>query len=174
MQTFNTFFILENSQHCRKILIPQIFISFFSLFIKVFPSEKGWPFPKFYGACGRAIVIEDAGLPLDIFLSYPWIERAKLALGVIKIAKQLTNNLDHWGLYLTGVELDNFVVSNGTVKLEDASHILVVDLLESNVKGKVNHVLVLIIHQIFFARAIGLNTSRDAAKTGEYQMIFPK
>ena len=30
------------------------------------------------------------------------------------------------------------------------------------------------IHQIFFARAIGLNTSRDAAKTGEYQMIFPK
>ena len=31
-----------------------------------------------------------------------------------------------------------------------------------------------IIHQIFFARAIGLNTSRDAAKTGEYQMIFPK
>ena len=32
----------------------------------------------------------------------------------------------------------------------------------------------IIIHQIFFARAIGLNTSRDAAKTGEYQMIFPK
>ena len=31
----------------------------------------------------------------------------------------------------------------------------------------------IIIHQIFFARAIGLDTSRDAAKTGEYQMIFP-
>ena len=25
----------------------------------------------------------------------------------------------------------------------------------------------------FFARAIGQNTSRDAAKTGEYQVIFP-
>ena len=25
----------------------------------------------------------------------------------------------------------------------------------------------------FFARAIGRNTSRDAAKTGEYQVIFP-
>ena len=35
-------------------------------------------------------------------------------------------------------------------------------------------IFVFIIHQIFFARAIGLNTSRDAAKTGEYQMIFPK
>ena len=29
-----------------------------------------------------------------------------------------------------------------------------------------------IIHQIFFVHAIGLNTSRDAAKTGEYQMII--
>ena len=35
-------------------------------------------------------------------------------------------------------------------------------------------ILPVIIHQIFFARAIGLNASRDAAKTGEYQMIFPK
>ena len=83
--------------------------------------------------------MEDAGIPLDYFLLFPWVERAKLALEVIKIAKQLTNNLDNWGLYLTEIELDNFVVSNGTVKLEDASRILVVDLLESNVKGEVNY-----------------------------------
>lgn len=81
--------------------------------------------------------MEDAGLPLDSFLSYPWLERTKLALAVIKIAKQLTSNLDHWGLYLTEIALDNFAVSNGTVRLEDASHILVVDLLESNIKGNV-------------------------------------
>ena len=30
----------------------------------------------------------------------------------------------------------------------------------------------LIIHQIFLACAIGLNMSRDAAKTGEYQMLL--
>ena len=36
-----------------------------------------------------------------------------------------------------------------------------------------NRLSALIIHQIFFARAISLNASRDAAKTGEYQMIFP-
>jgi len=101
----------------------------------VFPSEKGWPFPRFYGACGRAIVMEDAGLPLDSFLSHPWLERAELAIAVIKIAKQFTSNLDHWGLYLTEIALDNFVVSNGTVKLEDASHIIVVDLLQSNIEG---------------------------------------
>ena len=35
-------------------------------------------------------------------------------------------------------------------------------------------ILDIIIHQIFLARAIGLNTSRDEAKTGKYQMIFPK
>ena len=81
--------------------------------------------------------MEDAGLPLDSYLSYPWIERAKLALAVIRIAKQLTSNLDNWGLYLTEIALDNFAVSNGTVKLEDASHILVVDLSDSNIKGNV-------------------------------------
>ena len=32
----------------------------------------------------------------------------------------------------------------------------------------------IIIHQILFLHAIGLNMSRDAAKTGEYPMIFPK
>ena len=109
-------------------------------FFKVFRSEKGWPFPKFYGACGRAIIMEDAGLPLDSFLSHPWLERAELALAVIKIAKQLTSNLDYWGLYLTEIALDNFAVSNGIVRLEDASHILVVDLLESNIKGNVHNV----------------------------------
>ena len=32
-------------------------------------------------------------------------------------------------------------------------------------------VSLVIIHQIFFARAIDLNTSRDAAKAGEYSTI---
>ena len=80
--------------------------------------------------------MEDAGLPLDSFLSHSWLERAELALAVIKIAKQLTSNLDHWGLYITEIALDNFAVSNGTVRLENASHIIVVDLLQSNIKGK--------------------------------------
>ena len=33
------------------------------------------------------------------------------------------------------------------------------------------YICCIIIHQIFFARAIGLNTSRDAAKTGEYYTL---
>lgn len=81
--------------------------------------------------------MEDAGFPLDSFILHPWLKRTELALAVIKIAKQLTSNQDHWGLYLTEVTLNNFAVSNGTVRLEDASHILVVDLLESNIKGNV-------------------------------------
>ena len=45
---------------------------------------------------------------------------------------------------------------------------------EAKTRGGIIVIRAFIIHQIFFARAIGLNTSRDAAKTGEYQMIFPK
>lgn len=89
-----------------------------------------------YGSCGRAVVVEDAGLPLDLFLSETWIERAKLALEVIKIAKRLTSNQEHWGLYLKEVSMDNFAVStNRTVKLVDAEQVLVVDLTESNITG---------------------------------------
>lgn len=93
-----------------------------------------------YGFCGRAVVVEDAGLPLDLFLSETWIERAKLAAEVIKIAKRLTRNQEHWGLYFKEVSMGNFAVSTGpetnrTVKLVDAEQVLVVDLSESNVKG---------------------------------------
>lgn len=72
-----------------------------------------------------------------MFLSEPWIERAKLALEVIKIAKRLTSNQEHWGLYLKEVSMGNFAVStNRTVKLVDAEQVLVVDLTESNVTGR--------------------------------------
>lgn len=74
-------------------------------------------------------------MPLDSLLIESFITRAKLALDIIKIAKQLTSNSEHWGLYLAETALDNFAVANGTVRLVDANHILVVDLLDSTIKG---------------------------------------
>lgn len=129
---------LQKSQTSLRTLqlTSTLYVNQEPIIFQVFPSEKGWPFPKFYGACGRVIIVEDAGLPLDYFLSYPWIERAKLALAVIKIAKQLSNNPEDWGLYMTEIALDNFAVSNGTVKLEDADGILVADLSGSGIKAE--------------------------------------
>lgn len=103
---------------------------------QVFPARKGWPFPNFYGVCGRTVFIEDTGTPLDSFLSAPWKERAKLALEIIKIAKYLTNNPQQWGLYLAEIKLDMFAVKNGTVRLADANDILVVDFLDSSIKAE--------------------------------------
>ena len=40
---------------------------------------------------------------------------------------------------MTEIALDNFAVSNGTVKLEDADRILVADLSGSGIKGKVSN-----------------------------------
>lgn len=113
------------------------------IIFQLFPAENGWPFPKFYGSCGRAVVVEDVGVPLDSYLSEPWIERAKLALEVIKIAKRLMSNRERWGLYWTEIALVNFAVTNTTVKLVDANQILVVDLSDSKIKAEskktVNH-----------------------------------
>lgn len=127
---------LRKNQTITLQLTSTLYVNQEPIIFQVFPSEKGWPFPKLYGACGRAIIVEDAGLPLDYFLSYPWVERAKLALAVIKIAKQLSNNPENWGLYMTEIAMDNFAVSNGMVKLEDVDRILVADLSRSDIKAE--------------------------------------
>lgn len=96
---------------------------------KVFPSEEGWPFPKYHGACGRIIVTEDCGKSLNHFLYHPWIVRAQLAVNLLRIAQQLTVNKQNWALYMLDVSLNNFAVSdNGIVKLVDVEHLIVVDL----------------------------------------------
>ncbi|XP_074622656.1 divergent protein kinase domain 2A-like [Acropora palmata] len=120
----------------RLQLVSTLHVNSEPVIFQVFPASEGWPFPIFYGACGRTIVLEDTGLPLDSFLSAPWIERAKLGLEIIQITKYLTNNPAHWGLYLADFALDMFTVANGTVKLADANNILVVDFLDSSMKAE--------------------------------------
>lgn len=109
---------------------------------EIFPSEEGWPFPKYHGACGRIIVVEDSGKSLNQFLSHPWTVRAQLAINLLKIAQQLTSNKQDWGLYMLDASLTNFAVSDdGTVKLIDVEHLIVVDLTTVSSKLLVNSVL---------------------------------
>ena len=96
---------------------------------KVFPPESGWPFPKFYGTCGRVIVVEDAGPTLDAYLDKSWGTRVHLALSVLQLARQLTLNTDGWALYLTDPSMENFAVDKDLdVKVVDLEHVIVVDL----------------------------------------------
>ena len=97
------------------------------LIAMAFPADEGWPFPKYYGACGRFSVFEDVGNSLYDYISSPWIKRARLTLQILQMALKFTFN-DPIGLYLTDWNLDNFAVTeNLQVKLIDLENIILVN-----------------------------------------------
>ena len=97
------------------------------LIAMAFPAAENWPFPEYYGACGRFSVFEDVGKSLNNYISSSWSKRARLALQVLQMALKFTFN-DPIGLYLTDWNLDNFAVSeNLHVKLIDLENIILVN-----------------------------------------------
>lgn len=90
-----------------------------------------FPFPKYYGACGRVVVQELAGSPLSRFYGNPWLERASLAVQLLQIANSMTEH--YIRIYLTDPSSDNFAVdSKGNVKLVDLENIVLVDSQKGN------------------------------------------
>ena len=95
-----------------------------------FPDTEGWPFPKYYGACGRVAVFEHAGQPLANFLGADWVVRARLSLQILQLATKMSEN-PTLNLYLTDWSLDNFAVNSKLqVKLIDLENIILVNKTE--------------------------------------------
>lgn len=118
------------------------YLFFFFLFFKInclprssvspsqsFPSDEGWPFAKYLGACGRVVAVNYVGEDLWSFYNAPWEKRVDLARQLMDIAEQLTNNDFEFALYLLDVSFDNFAVGprDGKVIIVDAENILVAD-----------------------------------------------
>ena len=95
-----------------------------------FPDSEGWPFPKYYGACGRFAMFEHAGQPLEAFLDVNWAVRARLALQILQLAIKMSDN-PTLNLYLTDWSLDNFAVNTKLqIKLIDLENIILVNKTE--------------------------------------------
>ncbi|TRY66422.1 hypothetical protein DNTS_003562 [Danionella cerebrum] len=94
-----------------------------------FPSDEGWPFAKYLGACGRMVAVNYVGEELWSFYNAPWEKRVDLAKQLMDIAEQLTNNDFDFALYLLDVSFDNFAVGprDGKVLVIDAENVIVVD-----------------------------------------------
>ena len=112
-----------NRKHLKsEHFLTMAFVNPEPLIAMTFPYEEGWPFPKYYGACGRFVVLEKVAVPLSHFTSV-WPTKARLALQVLQMAIKMTHNDPI--LYLTDWSLDNFAVSNiNEVKLIDLENII--------------------------------------------------
>lgn len=99
------------------------------LVLQSFPSDEGWPFAKYLGACGRMVAVNYVGEELWSFFNAPWEKRVDLAWQLMEIAEQLTNNDFEFALYLLDVSFDNFAVGprDGKVIIVDAENVLVAD-----------------------------------------------
>ncbi|XP_014394740.1 PREDICTED: deleted in autism protein 1, partial [Myotis brandtii] len=99
------------------------------LVLQIFPSDEGWPFAKYLGACGRMVAVNYVGEELWSYFNAPWEKRVDLAWQLMEIAEQLTNNDFEFALYLLDVSFDNFAVGprDGKVIIVDAENVLVAD-----------------------------------------------
>lgn len=106
------------------------------LMLQTFPPSEGWPFPEYYGACGRYIVVEHMGKSLGEYFYAPFEKRADLAYQLLKMAERMTTDPD-WGLYWTDLTPANFAVDPaGKLTYIDAENIVVVDKQATKLANK--------------------------------------
>lgn len=94
------------------------------ILLELFKQESKWPVPRFYGACGRCIIVENGGIPLGELESLNWYDRAYISYQLLELAEQFTFGHDLFRLYLTDISPDNIVVNmdNLKVKFVDLEH----------------------------------------------------
>ncbi|XP_017785436.1 PREDICTED: deleted in autism protein 1 homolog [Nicrophorus vespilloides] len=91
--------------------------------------------PKYFGACGRLVAVEDAGKPLNDFKDSRWLDRLNLALQLLLAAKSLTEDHPYFRFYLTDVSPDNVAVDdNLNLKIIDLENLIIVNKDESGLK----------------------------------------
>lgn len=87
------------------------------LLLELFPQNLGWPVPKLYGYCGRTVIVENCGIPLNDVENFEWHKRAYLAIQLLEAAEKFTLNHPSFRLYLTDISPDNIVVNPVDLKV---------------------------------------------------------
>jgi len=109
-------------------LVSFLFINTEPVIAMAFPPTEGWPFPRYFGACGRLAVFEDVGDTLIHFYKAPWLLRAHFALQLLEMAKFFTSNPLGLALYPTDWAASNFAVNKeGKLFLIDLENIILVN-----------------------------------------------
>lgn len=99
------------------------------LILQTFPASEGWPFPVYFGACGRLTAQSYGGRTVADLFNADWQTRVDIAWQIMKIADQFTENASGFRLFWTDLDLSNLAVDDaGHVVVVDAEDIYVVDV----------------------------------------------
>ncbi|XP_035267649.1 divergent protein kinase domain 2B [Anguilla anguilla] len=100
------------------------------LLLQMFPGTEGWPFPKYYGSCGR-MMVSATTRPIRSTYDSALETRADIAYQLLHVAQGLSSNSLRFLLYYTRVSEDMFATfEDGKLFIVDASAIGIIDLLE--------------------------------------------
>lgn len=135
--TFMHKFVHKNNTHTWTILKVNVE----PLLLELFSQENNWPVPKLFGYCGRSIVVENCGIPLNEISSFSWYDRAYVALQLLNAAEKFTFDHDTFRMYLLDISPDNIVVNplNLRVAFVDLEHVLLQKKSISNISHYTNH-----------------------------------
>ncbi|XP_066157861.1 divergent protein kinase domain 2A [Euwallacea fornicatus] len=86
------------------------------LLLEIFPKEENWPVPRLLGYCGRTVIEENCGAPLNNIEDLSWHDRAYVALQLLDISFKFTFEHSKFRLYLTDVSPDNIAVNMSNLK----------------------------------------------------------
>lgn len=104
----------------------------------MFKFEDGWPVPEYIGACGRVIVVKNAGQPISAYKNHPWLFRVHVMEQILIMAYNFTYNDPNFGIYFKDISPENVVIDmDMQVRLIDLEHVIIVDKtapLESKMK----------------------------------------
>ncbi|XP_066562921.1 divergent protein kinase domain 2B [Amia ocellicauda] len=100
------------------------------IMLQIFPGAEGWPFPKYYGSCGR-LMVSASTKPIKEFYGSSLETRADIAFQLLQITQSLRTNSLHFFLYYTTVSGSMFgTFEDGRLFVTDASTIGVIDKQE--------------------------------------------
>lgn len=101
------------------------------LIFSVFREDDDWPFPKYYGSCGRLAMFRNEGKPLSLFYTSDWSVRVLLSKQLLTSAMKFVRNEMNVALYYTDWISDNFAVNQDfQVKFVDGENFILVDQSE--------------------------------------------
>lgn len=113
---------------CMQLLFILVF-NFELLVLQSFLFDEGWLFVKYFGVCGRMVVVNYVGEELWSYFNVLWEKRVDFVWQLMEIVEQFINNDFEFVFYFLDVSFDNFVVGlrDGKVIIVDVENVLVVD-----------------------------------------------